>query len=91
MVVDRPRILKQAESQAHHALPLEHGGSKSHTVAWPDEGVPEERFDFSDWPQQDWSETEGIASQYREHVTVTISPEQSDQQETLDVVLDIFR
>ena len=46
----------------------------SDTEAGPDEGVPEERFEFNEGPKHDLSEME-IPSQDREQVTATFALE----------------
>ena len=58
----------------HHAFLVQCGGSAPHKDAWPDEKVPEKRFDFNEGAVHDWSEME-IPSQDGEHVTATIFSE----------------
>ena len=41
---------------------------------WPDDGVPDERFNFIEEVEHDWGEME-IPSERREHVAATIFPE----------------
>ena len=36
------------ESRADHAVPVQYGGCTSHEHVWPDERVPQERFDFTE-------------------------------------------
>ena len=85
-------FLKRAESRADQAFPLENGGSTSHEDAWPEAGVPEERFNNNDALEHDWMERHG-----RFQVSIAnASPPLflllcDDQHEKPIVVLDIFR
>ena len=62
----------------------------SDTEAGPDEGVPEERFEFNEGPKHDLSEME-IPSQDREQSQPLLRLKSGDQYEKLIVVLDFLR
>ena len=68
------KFLTRVERRSDHAFLVQLGGATSPDDAWPNEVVLQERFDFDEDVEQDWSEME-IPSEHREHVTATISPE----------------
>ena len=84
-----PEFLKQTEAEALLIFPMEHGGYTSHKDASPDEGVPEERFDFTDGPSMI-----GATWRFQSRIANTSQPlfllKSDGQCEKLIVVSDIL-
>ena len=74
VAVNCSKNLKRAVLGAYHASSVRFLGFTSHEGAWPDEGAPEQRFDFNGGSMHAWSDME-IPNEHREHITTTISPE----------------